>query len=368
MVDSIINAAPVIRSLPIDTQVLGKAPVDSKQAMSTGSVGPRLDAQVLQAGAAMTQSGYTVQQLDDMALAAFTETENFLVDLARKEEAKQGLGDTAKSSLTFDPAAWDKHMSVLVSAIVALNVARQSSAAMSGVFTQIAFKAAEAQGVAIKAGGEAAMRAALGGAVVAGAMAVGGAGLSIRGQAKQHADIKSNKIESTSRNQQAQELRVDLQKTPSEIAVEQKKASVVRASGELDTIEHHNTGGKLDAAERATLEADVRNAVTKNKDATVQSQLRQKGIERDKTIGGTLSSLAHILSSVVTSTVRLEEYNQRQKEVLHQAEQNVNKSVSDVANQAVSEDSAMLVKNFEALMQLVESRNSTMSTIANARA
>ncbi|WP_350597554.1 hypothetical protein [Pseudomonas sp. 65/3-MNA-CIBAN-0223] len=174
MVDSIINAAPVIRSLPIDTQVLGKAPVDSKQAMSTGSVGPRLDAQVLQAGAAMTQSGYTVQQLDDMALAAFTETENFLVDLARKEEAKQGLGDTAKSSLTFDPAAWDKHMSVLVSAIVALNVARQSSAAMSGVFTQIAFKAAEAQGVAIKAGGEAAMRAALGGAVVAGAMAVGG--------------------------------------------------------------------------------------------------------------------------------------------------------------------------------------------------
>lgn len=370
MIDSVNNAAPVIRSLPIDSQALGKAPVDSKQAMSTGSVGPRLDAQVLQAGATMTQYGYTEQQLDDMAGAAFTETDNFLADLAKKEEAKQGLGDTAKSSLTFDPGVWEKHLSVLVSIIDALNVARRSSAAMSGVFTQLAFKAAEAQGVAIKAGGEAAMRAALGGAVVAGVMAVGGAGLSIRGHAKQHGDIKRNKVESTNRDKQGQEARVNLQKTPSVMTSEPKKASVTPASGASgasDEIEQINKA-KADAPDRALLEAEVRDAVTKSRDAAMRSQLNQKSIERYKTIGGTLGGLANNLSAAVNSTVRLEEYNQRQAETLHGAEQSVKKSVSDAANQAVSEDSAMLAKQQETLRQIAEGRNSVISTIANARA
>lgn len=366
---SISNAVPVIRSLPIDTQALGKAPVDSKQAMSTGSVGPRLDAQVLQAGAVMTQSGYTAQQLDDMAGAAFTETENFLVDLAKEEQAKQGLGDTAKSSLTFDPGSWEKHMSVLVSAIVALNVARQSSAAMSGVFTQLAFKAAEAQGVAIKAGGEAAMRAALGGAVVAGVMAVGGAGTQIRGHQMQHTDIKTNKNKAANLHSREQLQRAELKTTPPQkIDPSPTNISISRNQNELDAVQLKNNQGMPFSEENAVLELEIRNTVAKAKDASNASSSKQRAINSTQVVGSTLSSLAHTLSAAVTSTVRLEEYNQRQEETLHGAEQSVNKSVSDAANQASSEASAMQVKQLETLLQIAESRNSTISTIANARA
>jgi len=369
MVDSVITTAPVSRSLPIDIQALGKAAVDRRQAMSTGSVGPGLDAQVLQAGATVTQSGYTVQQLDDMTVAAFTETENFLVDLAKKEEAKQGLGDSARSGLTFDPGAWEKHMAVLVSAIVALNIARQSSAAMSGMFTQIAFKAAEAQGVAIKAGGEAAMRAALGGAVVAGVMAVGGAGTQIRGHQLQHSDIKINKVNAGTLKTKAEDLQVKLKTMPSDsIGVSSKKATYTNAQGESQSVELKDTNGKVTQEERAAVEQRIREAVTEAKASNMKSALAQSVINKKMVVGSTLSSMAHSLSSAVTSTVRLEEYSQRQKETLHQAEQNVNKSVSDAANQAVSEDSAMLVKQLETLLQIAESRNSTINTIANARA
>lgn len=359
MAELIINAAPLTRNLSIDTLALGKAAVDSKQAMSTGGVGPGLDAQVLKAGATMTPSGYTVEQLDDTIgkLEAVV------------EGARQALAEAAKSSLTFDPGNWEKHILVLVAAIAALNVARQSSAAMSGVFTQIAFKAAEAQGVATRASGEASMHASIAGAVVAGSMAVGGAGTQIRGHQLQHTDIKTNKVRASGLEQVAQDHTVKLKTTPPEsLAVKSTNVSYANAAGELKTLEQKNHNGQLSPEERAVVEQEIRQNRVDAKELNMKSALAQGGINKMMVVGSAFSSIAQVLSAAVTSAVRVEEYIQRQKETLHQAEQNVNKSVSEAANQMVSEDSAMLVKQLETLLQIAESRNSTINTIANARA
>lgn len=345
----------------LDAQVHGKAAVQRMQFVSMGNASQLVnaDAQVLP-----PQSEHTLQELADMYNGPWTEAEKGF----KQEFARQGLGDAETSSLTIDPAAWDKRSQVLVAAVVALYIARQSSAATSAVFTKLAYQAAQAQGVAIRAGGEAAMRAAIAGSVVSGVMAAGGAGLSLRGHAKQHADIKTNKVEATNRNQQAQELKLELQKTPSDTTAEQRKTTVVRASGEVDVIEQHNHGGKLDPGERATLEAEARIAADRAKQASLQSDLNQKGIDSDKTIGGALTGVSHSLSAGVSGIVRLEEYSQRQEETSQQAQQGVHKSVSDTAGQAANEDSVLLNKLLEALLQLGESRNATISTIANARA
>lgn len=359
MAELIINAAPLTRNLPIDTQVLGKALVDSKQSVSTGIVSSGLDAQVLQTGAATTQSGYTLQQLDELIGGQ----EAFI------DGAKQRLDDAAKSSMAFDPGAWETHISVLEAALDALKVARQASAAMSGVFTQMAFESAVGQGKAIIAGGEAALQAASGGAVVAGAAAVVGAGLQVRGHQMQHTDIKTNKVKASGLDQVAQERTMKLRATPPEsFAVKPINMSHASAAGELKTLEPKNLNGQLVSEERAVVEQEIRQAVGDAKNLNMKSALAQGGINKMMVVGSTFSSMAHMLSSVMTSVLRLEEYSQRQKEVLHQAEQNVNKSVSDTANQALSEDSAMLVKQLEILLQIAESHNSTINTIANARA
>ncbi|MCH4876734.1 hypothetical protein EQV97_04945 [Pseudomonas sp. TMW22090] len=348
----------------LDAQVHGKAAVQRMPFVSMGTASQLVNAnaQVLP-----PPSEHTLQELADMYNGPWTEAQKELVDGFKQEFARQGLG-AETSSLTIDPAAWDKRSQVLVAAVVALYIARQSSVATSAVFTKLAYQAAQAQGVAIRAGGEAAMRAAIAGSVVSGVTAAGGAGLSLRGHAKQHADIKTNKVEATNRNQQAQELKLELQKTPSDTTAEQRKTTVVRASGEVDVIEQHNHGGKLDPGERATLEAEARIAADRAKQASLQSDLNQKGIDSDKTIGGALTGVSHSLSAGVSGIVRLEEYSQRQEETSQQAQQGVHKSVSDTAGQAANEDSVLLNKLLEALLQLGESRNATISTIANARA
>jgi len=359
MADLTINAAPVTRYHPIDTQALGKTVVDSKQAMSTGSVGLPLDAQVLPAGTTTIPPGYTVQQIED------------IIDKleALVEKALQARDDAVKSSPAFDPGELDKHILVLLTAIKALKVALQASAAMSGTFTQIAFKAAQAQGVAIKAGGEAARSAALGGAVGAGAMAIGGAGTQIRGHQMQHTDIKTNKIKAATLNSQVQEMRAELKQIPfQKIESSPTKLAINRNGNELDAVQLKNNEGKLFAEERAVLELEIRNTAVKAKDAGNASALNQKAINSRQVVGSTLSSMSHIVSSAVTSTLRVEESIQQQKGVLHQAEHNVNKSVSDAANQVVSEDTAMLAKQLEILGQVIESHQSTINTIANARA
>lgn len=325
------------------TEEAGKV-VDQKQLLSTNSLSGRLDAQVLMSRPTQAVQVMTPQQLNQLLdTSEFSESESqammglFLATVVQqeKEGAEGALKDPVTDLLSFDPGAWEKHIGVLVASIVAVNIARKSSAEMSGKFIQMAYEAAIAQGVAIMAGGEAAMWSAVSGAVVAATMSATGAALTLRGQSQKHSDIKTNQADAAKFDAQAQQMRVDLE---------------------------------FDPSKRAALESNIREVVAQATDARMKSALQAKTYERNLTVGGAISSMAMTISSGLSAILRLQEYSQRQREVLHQSEQSLNKAVSDVANQSVNEHTALLSKMLDAIQQLVDSRGSTMNTMASARA
>ncbi|HDS1817660.1 TPA: hypothetical protein QEM96_002306 [Pseudomonas putida] len=328
---------------PQVAQVAGKV-VDQKQSLSMSSISARLDAQVLMSRPTQAVEAMRPQQLNQLLdTSGFSESESqammglFLATVVQQEkEGTEGaLKDPVADLLSFDPGAWEKHIGVLVASIVALNIARKSSAEMSGKFVQMAYEAAIAQGVAIMAGGEAAMWAAVSGAVVAATMSVAGATLSLRGQSQKHTDIKTNQMDAARLDAQAQQMRVDLE---------------------------------IDPSKRAALESNIREAVAQATEARMKSALKAKTYERNLTVGGAVSSMAMVISSGLSAILRMQEYSERQREVLHQSEQGLNKAVSDVANQSINEDTALLSKMLDAIQQLVDSRGSTMNAIASVRA
>ncbi|MDR2315810.1 MAG: IpaC/SipC family type III secretion system effector [Pseudomonas sp.] len=327
---------------PQAAEVAGKV-VDQKQPLSISNLGGRLDAQVLMSRPTHAVEAMTPQQLSRLLdTSGFSESESQMMGLflatvvqQEKEGTEGAVKDPVADLLSFDPAAWEKHIGVLVASIVALNIARKSSAEMSGKFTQMAYEAAIAQGVAIMAGGEAAMWAAVSGAVVATTMAVAGAGLSLRGQSQKHTDIKINQSAAAKFDAQAHQMRVDLE---------------------------------IDPSKRAVLEPKIREAVDQATQARMESALQAKTYERNLTVGGAVSSMAMIISSGLSAILRLQEYSERQREVLHQSEQGLNKAVSDVASQSINEYTALLSKTLDASQQLVDSRGSTMNAIASVRA
>jgi len=284
------------------------------------------------------------QQLNGLLdTSGFSESEGqammalFLATVVQQEKAGPDGAekDPVKDLMLFDPAAWEKHIGVLVASIVALNVARKASAEMSGTFVQMANEAAIAQGVAIMAGGEAAMWAAVSGAVVATTMSATGAALTLRGQSQKHTDITTNQANAVRLEAKAQEMRVDLE---------------------------------LDPSKRAAFESEIREVVTQATDARTKSAQQAKTYERNLTVGGAINAMAMTISSGLSAILRLQEYSERQREVLHQSEQGLNKSVSDVANQSINEYTALLSKILDAIQQLVDSRGSTMNSFASARA
>lgn len=339
---SISSRSTSVSSLQV-AELAGKV-VNQKQPLSISSISGRLDAQVLRSQPTQAVEAMTPQQLNQhLDTSGFSESESqammglFLATVVQqeKEGAEGAVKDPVADLLSFDPAAWEKHIGVLLASIVALNIARKSSAEMSGKFTQMAYEAAIAQGVAIMAGGEAAMWAAVSGAVVATTMAVAGAGMSLRGQSQKHTDIKINQSAAAKFDAQAQQMRVDLD---------------------------------IDPSKRAVLESKMREAVDQATQARMKSALQAKTYERNLTVGGAVSSMAMIVSSGLSAILRLQEYSERQREVLHQSEQSLNKAVSDIANQSVNEDAALVSKMLDAIQQLVDSRGSTMSAIASVRA
>lgn len=98
------------------------------------------------------------------------------------------------------------------------------------------------------------------------------------------------------------------------------------------------------------------------------SLLNEKTWSRNLTIGGFISALAMVSGSAVTSIMRWQEFAERRNEVLHQDEQQQNKAVTDAANQSLGELIALIGKMLEAMQQLYQSRDSTLNTIASARA
>lgn len=324
-------------------EVAGKV-VDQRQPLSISSISGRLDAQVLMSRPPQAVEAMTPQQLPQLLdTSGLSERESqamvsmFLATVVQqeKEGAEGAVRDPVADLLSFDPAAWEKHIGVLIASIVAVNIARKSSAEMSGKFVQMAYEAAIAQGVAIMAGGEAAMWAAVSGAVVAATMSATGAALTLRGQSQKHTDIKTNQTDAVRLDAQAQQMRVDLE---------------------------------LDPSKRAALESNIREAVAQAADARMKSALQAKTYERNLTVGGAINAMAMTISSGLSAILRLQEYSERQREVLHQSEQGLNKAVSDVANQSINEYTALLSKILDAIQQLVDSRGSTMNSFASARA
>jgi len=318
--------------------------VEPKQSLSSDSISGRFTAQVLISRPTQAVQAMTPQQLNGLLdTSGFSESESqamvsmFLATVVQqeKEGAEGAVRDPVADLLSFDPAAWEKHIGVLIASIVAVNVARKSSAEMSGKFVQMAYEAAIAQGVAIIAGGEAAMWAAVSGAVVAATMSATGAALTLRGQSQKHTDIKTNQTDAVGLDAQAQKMRVELD---------------------------------LDPSKRADLEPKIREVVTQATEARLQSALQAKTYERNLTVGGAINAMAMTISSGLSAVLRLQEYSERQREVLHQSEQGLNKAVSDVANQSTNEYTALLSKILDAIQQLVDSRGSTLNSFASARA
>lgn len=318
--------------------------VDQRQPLSISSINGRLDAQVLMSRPRQAVEAMTPQQLNQLLdTSGLSERESqamvsmFLATVVQqeKEGAEGAVRDPVADLLSFDPAAWEKHIGVLIASIVAVNVARKASAEMSGTFVQMAYEAAIAQGVAIMAGGEAAMWAAVSGAVVAATMSATGAALTLRGQSQKHTDIKTNQMDAVKLDAQAQQMRVDLD---------------------------------LDPSKRAALESNIREVVAQATDARMKSALQAKTYERNLTVGGAINAMAMTISSGLSAILRLQEYSERQREVLHQSEQGLNKAVSDVANQSTNEYTALLSKILDAIQQLVDSRGSTLNSFASARA
>lgn len=381
---SIGNTSTVIPAQLLEPGSAAGQKLEQKQAMQIGTLGTQLDTQVLMAKAKGTIATLTPAQLEQYKdMSSFNEADKqmaimlFVGAVVTKEQAATeqthrtvvAQSDPQADVMSFDPSAWEKHMGVLIAAIVAVNIARQASAEMSGIFTQLAYEAAQAQGAAIVSGGEAAMWAAVTGAVAASTMAIAGAGLSIRGQHQKHTDIKTNKADAAQFDKNAQSLRLDLKARPADAApAGVKQVTGTNANGELETIQLQQGNGKLSVEDRTVLESQIREQVNLAKESRMKSALQEKTINRNLTLGGTLSSLATIMSSGLSAILRLQEYAERQSEVLHQSEQSLNKAVSDAATQGISENASLILKMLEAMQQLSDSRASTINAIASARA
>ena len=213
------------------------------------------------------------------------------------------------------------------------------------------------------------MWAAVTGSVVSATMAGAGSAISIKGNMGRHADQKNNLQSAMKSDKTVVDLQVQAQKG-SAIKVEPgaTKVTGTNAKGEVETIELNKNTKELSASEAATLEADIRKHINEAKESRMASALQQKSIDNKLVLGGALSSLAMITSAGLSSILRLNEYAERQKEVLNQAEQNINKSVSDSENQSSAEDASLIAKMLDAIQSLVDGRNATVNAIASARA
>lgn len=381
MVDLVSSVATRAPSLGAD-MFIGKDAVNTvpseKKPMVTDTVAQQVKGQVLTSKAEFTIDSMTSAELSNyLSVSGLNESETqammgmFLASVIKQE--KEMSADSAKESvqalMNFDPVAWEKHVGVLVAAIVAVNIARLASAEMSGKFAQMAYEAAQAQGEAIISGGQAAMWAAVTGSVVSATMAIGGAALSIQAQGMKHSDLKINKGGAAKLDSEAAGLRLELKSTPvMQNSSAPRKVTGTARDGGTETVELRMDKKELTAQERTVVETSIRKIESEAKELRMKSGLQQKTIENKLTIGGALSSLAMITSSGLSSILRLQEYNERQKEVLRQAEQNINKSVGDVETQSLAEDTALISKMLDAIQQLVDGRNATVNNVATARA
>ncbi|AMB87998.1 hypothetical protein AWM79_23065 [Pseudomonas agarici] len=240
-------------------------------------------------------------------------------------EAKKLLSDEDVRELAFNPSAWEKHTGVLIAAIIALNMARIATAELRGHFSVMTANAAVEQGKAIREGGDAALYGAFAGAAIAGSMALAGTVMTIDGYRQKHAGLTSQKQQTV----EAMELERDMR--------DNHLAHV--APGEPNVV------------------MDIINDARQRRElASLDNQLNSLQWDRLISAGGSLSSLAIVFSSMVSSAVRLLEVAQKEREVLQQSNQSVQKSLGDEEAQIDASTAALLQKIFEIMRQIDELR------------
>lgn len=342
---------------------VGIPKLDTLKAMgSSPAVNNSVNAQVLGKVWVPLPSPEQLEQLTDSS--DFTDAENQKVlNEVEKRVGKEGL----ESVLKFDPASWEKHVGVLVAAIMAVNISRQTSAGLKGTYAVMAAEGARAQGMSIIEAGKAVMNSALTAAAVAGTMALGGMTLSLKGQSQKHTDITVNKTGAMEARKAAAEQDIALAQNnfvanPSEAV---KTFTVTDRGGKTREINLDPSTNTLAPKDRADLSDEI---VRLNKEANgmdLKSALAEKNYSRNITVGQTFSALAMVLSTMISSVVRMEEYAQRQKEVEHQSTQTIARSMTEEQAQEVAQDNALMQKLMEVFMQIMQGRNAASSSIAS---
>ncbi|UUQ66094.1 IpaC/SipC family type III secretion system effector [Pseudomonas fuscovaginae UPB0736] len=287
-----------------------------------------------------------IGQLDDQAFQRLTDVSEFSeadLDILRREVARQA-GDAQLESSGFDPRVWEQHVGVLLTAIIALNIARVANAQLRGHFSVMAANAAVEQGKAIREGGNASLYAALGGAMVAGALSVGGLALTLKSYQGKHADIVSNKREALN----AGRLETDLRRQ-------------LRESDKLNVSTPEDR-----QAYRSWLEDRIIDAGKRRENALWLSELGSRRPDRLIAMGTSLNSMAMVISNVLSAAIRLDEIAQHEREVLQQSNQNVQKSLADEENQVDARDTALLQKLLDIIQQITQSRNSVIEALVRA--
>ena len=142
------------------------------------------------------------------------------------------------------------------------------------------------------------------------------------------------------------------------------KVTIFDDFGRLQTVDFKPQGSTLSAQEQAWFNGEIIKAQNVGRTSDWLSQASGKGIEKRLEIGRALNAMSMSLSQVVTSMVRMGEHAAREKEVLQQSAQGVQKGLGDEVGQKDSADAALLQKLMDVLMQLFQSRIDVISKMA----
>lgn len=270
--------------------------------------------------------------------------------------ASMMLSDEVRNELIFDPSAWEKHVNVLVSVIIALNIARVINAQLRGHFSVMASDAAKAQGAAIVESGKAALYGAITAAVVSGAIAGFAMLKTFQGQAMKHADINLHRRNAMDAGNIERDLKLGRNREhwdPKEVYA----FDSFDKSGHTKVSTFQPKGSVLTDQENAWFDKRILRAQKVGQTSDWLSQMSSKGIERKLETGRAFNAMSMSLSQVVANLVRLTEHAAREKEVLMQSAQSSQKSLADEAGQKDAADAALLQKIMELVMQLFQSRS-----------
>ncbi|WP_095161672.1 cell invasion protein [Pseudomonas sp. Irchel 3F5] len=260
-------------------------------------------------------------------------------------------------TLSFDPGAWEAHANILRDALLTIMAVLIANAASRGQFATIVAKVAEQNAQAIIDGGQAQYMSAISGAVLAGAMSIGGATLSFKGLAAKHADISTTKRTAMDANNIGNDLTAMRARTDFEPGVP-TKVRTLNDKGAPHDAEFIPKGAKPSTDELAWFDREILKARKQAQESEWLGAMNEKGYMKPQLYGQLITSLAMTVSNAVSSAVRLGEYQARSREVLLQSAQGLVKNLADEVAQKNGGDTGLLNKLMDMVLQLLQSRAS----------